>query len=303
MRSSLVALLLLACGCDEDVLFTQDIRGTGLRTETVFGGNSCVACHDQPRINGLPSVGGTGPRYEWEAVGEDGPVHRGVATGTGPLDSIPYPISFRRTPNLLGIGLLLQVEELPDKLFGAKATHTLPDFIREQALPHGLGVGDPPEALVTGHVEFLKTLTSPPPKQSAAILITRFKLKGTDDLAARTAKGEVLFDQAECSYCHTPSYQLATGQLIWPYGDGLTHYMGPLLDDKVDHDGADSGDWRTPWLWGFVWRRNGLMHDGRAREGHTAILMHGGEADLSREAYEQMTNGERFDLRLFLNTL
>ena len=67
-------------------------------------------------------------------------------------------------------------------------------------------------------------------------------------------------------------------------------------------------EWRTPPLWG-IGRTSGVsggeayLHDGRARTLEEAILWHGGEAEASRQAYEEMTNSEKAALIAFLKSL
>ena len=45
------------------------------------------------------------------------------------------------------------------------------------------------------------------------------------------------------------------------------------------------------------------LHDGRARSLHEAIMWHGGEAQASRQAYDDMTQGEKDALIAFLKSL
>ena len=60
------------------------------------------------------------------------------------------------------------------------------------------------------------------------------------------------------------------------------------------------------WGIGLVKRVNGhtnSLHDGRARDLMEAILWHGGEAEASRQAVEQMSKAERDALIAFLESL
>jgi CxxC motif-containing protein (DUF1111 family) len=119
-------------------------------------------------------------------------------------------------------------------------------------------------------------------------------------------EGEKLFQQVQCASCHVPVLRSGTSVLpalsnrdVELFSDLLLHDMG---DGLADHraDGSASGrEWRTPPLWGLrLMRRflNGqvlLMHDGRARSFEEAILLHGGEAERSRQGFLSLTHAER----------
>jgi CxxC motif-containing protein (DUF1111 family) len=129
-------------------------------------------------------------------------------------------------------------------------------------------------------------------------------------------QGKQLFAKAGCAKCHTPKFETGTlegfaelsGQTIWPYTDLLVHDMGDeLADGRPDFD-ADGKEWRTPPLWGvgLIAVVNGhmnLLHDGRARGVSEAILWHGGEAEMSREAYRALSLEERRALVRFVESL
>ena len=128
--------------------------------------------------------------------------------------------------------------------------------------------------------------------------------------------GEQLFAHAHCSVCHVP--ELRTGesaglpqlsrQTIRPYTDLLLHDMGDGLADGRPDFLAGAADWRTPPLWGIglsetVNGANAFLHDGRARSFTEAILWHGGEASVSREAFSNFTREDRSALIAFLRSL
>ena len=128
--------------------------------------------------------------------------------------------------------------------------------------------------------------------------------------------GKDLFDELQCSSCHTPSFTTGGGneissldfQKIFPYTDLLLHDMGPALADNRPEFLADGQEWRTPPLWGtgLIETVNGhsrLLHDGRAASVEDAILWHGGEAGTSKEAYINLTEEERDALVFFVNSL
>jgi CxxC motif-containing protein (DUF1111 family) len=133
---------------------------------------------------------------------------------------------------------------------------------------------------------------------------------------ARVARGEKLFEQAQCAVCHIP--EVRTGdypalpqiahQVIRPFSDLLLHDMGEGLADGRPDYRAGPRDWRTPPLWGIglSGKVNGnatLLHDGRARDLAEAILWHGGEAAAARDAFRSMPKQEREALLAFLSSL
>ncbi|MEO8007973.1 MAG: di-heme oxidoredictase family protein, partial [Betaproteobacteria bacterium] len=128
--------------------------------------------------------------------------------------------------------------------------------------------------------------------------------------------GEQLFAQAQCAVCHVPEIKtgdysalpLLGNQVIHPYTDLLLHDMGDGLADGRPDFRAGPRDWRTPPLWGIglsekVNGNSSLLHDGRARNPTEAILWHGGEAEVSREAFRRMLKTEREALLTFLSSL
>ena len=129
-------------------------------------------------------------------------------------------------------------------------------------------------------------------------------------------QGEQLFAEAQCANCHVPTLRTGvlagvpsvSNQTIHPYTDLLLHDMGPDLADNRPDFHANGREWRTPPLWGIglVRRVNGhtnFLHDGRARDLMEAVLWHGGEAEASRRAVEQMSKIERDALIAFLESL
>ncbi len=128
-------------------------------------------------------------------------------------------------------------------------------------------------------------------------------------------QGERLFDDANCAACHTA--ELHTGshdipalvnQTIHAYTDLLLHDMGPDLADHRPDFQASGSEWRTTPLWGVglaqtVLPYSGYLHDGRARSLEEAILWHGGEAEASKEAFQQMSADNRDALIQFLRSL
>ena len=116
--------------------------------------------------------------------------------------------------------------------------------------------------------------------------------------------------------CHVPQFRRASirrcrssrGQTIHPYTDLLLHDMGEALADGRPDFLASGSEWRTPPLWGIglsqtVNGAGAFLHDGRARNFVEAILWHGGEAQVSREAFRQLVREDRNALIAFLQSL
>lgn len=130
-------------------------------------------------------------------------------------------------------------------------------------------------------------------------------------VTARVAAGRKLFYAAGCHDCHTPSHSIEQAGLvdtIWPYTDLLLHDMGGRLADTVQAGNAAGSEWRTAPLWGLgaamaLNPKTGLLHDGRARSVHEAILWHGGEAKQSNEIYQSFTNEQQQALSAFVQAL
>ncbi len=128
-------------------------------------------------------------------------------------------------------------------------------------------------------------------------------------------RGRILFDDFQCSGCHTPTLvtgdhaipQLA-GQTIHPYTDLLLHDVGDRLTDARPDVMATGVEWRTPPLWGIgltqlVAPEATFLHDGRARTLGEAILWHGGEAVASSESFRLANRADRDALIAFLLSL
>ena len=71
---------------------------------------------------------------------------------------------------------------------------------------------------------------------------------------------------------------------------------------------AGGRDWRTQPLWGLglsttVNGSSAMLHDGRARNVPEAILWHGGEAAVSRDAFRNMPKADRDALVKFVESI
>jgi len=122
--------------------------------------------------------------------------------------------------------------------------------------------------------------------------------------------GETLFFQMECNKCHIPSLQSDLGP-VEAYTDLLLHDMGPELADGISMGmpqfstisaSTTDSEFRTQPLWGV--RLHGpWLHDGRADSMEDAILMHGGEGQASRDAYQALTPTQQQLVISFLEAL
>jgi len=128
--------------------------------------------------------------------------------------------------------------------------------------------------------------------------------------------GKQLFTSINCVACHRPEMKTGTSSItalsnksFFPYTDLLLHDMGSGLDDGYTEGSAKTYEWRTPALWGLGLSKNSqggqyyLLHDGRAGSIEEAILLHGGEAELSKEKYKSLSDDEKKKLIQFLESL
>ena len=129
-------------------------------------------------------------------------------------------------------------------------------------------------------------------------------------------QGKAIFNQIECSSCHIPEWTTPVSDIaalsdktFYPYTDLLLHDMGPGLDDGVTEGSAETYEWRTPPLWGLGLSPNSqggsyfLMHDGRARSIEEAIVLHGGEAESSKNQFTSLSESDKEALIKFLESL
>ena len=128
--------------------------------------------------------------------------------------------------------------------------------------------------------------------------------------------GKQLFMTVSCGKCHVPQMQAGdfpvaaiSKKTFAPYSDFLLHDMGPGLNDGYTEGTALPSEWRTPPLWGLGLSKNSqggsyfLLHDGRARSIEQAILLHGGEAQQSKAAYQNLPATDKARIIKFLESL
>ena len=128
--------------------------------------------------------------------------------------------------------------------------------------------------------------------------------------------GRQIFLTANCGKCHTPQLQTGPSSIaalsnktFAPYSDFLLHDMGPALNDGYTEGTALPAEWRTPPLWGLGLSKNSqgggyfLLHDGRARSIEQAIMLHGGEAQQSKAAFQNLSPSDKTKIIKFLESL
>lgn len=129
-------------------------------------------------------------------------------------------------------------------------------------------------------------------------------------------QGKNLFIQTGCESCHKQTLKTGvspvaslSNKTFHPYTDLLLHDMGPGLDDGYTEGSAKTSEWRTPPLWGLGLSPNSqggqyfLLHDGRAKSIEEAIQLHGGEAQQSKEKFQQLSVQDKNNLIKFLRSL
>jgi CxxC motif-containing protein (DUF1111 family) len=137
---------------------------------------------------------------------------------------------------------------------------------------------------------------------------------GSTEQADAIERGRQLFASVGCAICHRPKL----GDVDGIYSDLLLHDMGHQLSDSGSYTvlepeiaskdksrqprAANQLEWRTPPLWGL---RDSApyLHDGRAATIADAVALHGGEGLSAAQKYTRLTEKERKEVELFLETL
>ena len=178
--------------------------------------------------------------------------------------------------------------------------HPGPETVDGQPLPAGVDPADDPEVsedalrLVADYVRFLAPIARRLPMEETPL--------------GEVNRGESLFGTTGCASCHIPI--LETGESPVEalarkaealYTDLLLHDLGPGITSVCGPDAAPT-EHRTGILMG-VGLRQRFLHHGRATSLEEAILLHGGEAQRVREAYQALPEVDRYYLIRFLQTL
>jgi CxxC motif-containing protein (DUF1111 family) len=91
--------------------------------------------------------------------------------------------------------------------------------------------------------------------------------------------------------------------MVRAFTDLKRHKMGPLCNnEKRVQGGVPTDEFLTKKLWGFA-SEPPYMHTGRATTITEALLMHGGEAQVSKEAFVALPQAEKDELIEFLKSL
>ncbi|MGH7597412.1 MAG: di-heme oxidoredictase family protein [bacterium] len=136
------------------------------------------------------------------------------------------------------------------------------------------------------------------------------------EITAEVQQGETIFSQSGCATCHVPKFNTGPSPFkalafreVALYSDLLLHDMGPALADEFIDGDAAGPEWKTKPLWGLGRTPDALggvpyyLHDARTSDLTTAIMLHGGEAQKSRENFAALAPEQRRALLAFLNSL
>jgi hypothetical protein len=157
----------------------------------------------------------------------------------------------------------------------------------------------------------------------------------TDAYMPLWVDGATRFRDIGCATCHVPEVKLASPTFVLPSREGgaplaidlsregaeprlvrdadggvtvraftdfKRHDIGPFLAEAFTERGKGVSTFMTAPLWGIA-RSRPYLHDGRAPTLEAAILLHGGEAQVSRDAYAALTEEERSTIRVYLTSL
>ncbi len=157
------------------------------------------------------------------------------------------------------------------------------------------------DATIRDVVFYLQTLKAPLPRNQNNVDVIAGKHK---------------FTAIGCADCHRPTLKTGYSPIqplsfkeFSPYSDLLVHEMGDALNDVYTEGSALPGEWRTPPLWGLGLSpdsqggRYYLLHDGRAKSIDEAILYHGGEAEVSKTRYKNLSENDKKQVIKFLESL
>ena len=141
-------------------------------------------------------------------------------------------------------------------------------------------------------------------------------------ITADVKAGDALFTQVGCSVCHTPSIRTAApgtringgaftvpaalgNKIIHPYSDFLLHDIGTgdgIPIQPTPEFAGTANQMRTAPLWALR-TRNRLMHDGLSNTKGEAIARHAGQAAGVRARYNALSDADKRQLLIFLESL
>jgi CxxC motif-containing protein (DUF1111 family) len=152
----------------------------------------------------------------------------------------------------------------------------------------------------------------PAPANQASQTLTSRQSQALTSEQITALPGYRVFTTLGCNSCHRQFMQgrNANGDTVnfQIFSDLLLHDMGEALADTVEEFSASGKEWRTAPLWGLGLKTNKadnsrLLHDGRAKNIHQAILWHGGEAQQSQDSYRAISAFQQQQLLQFLQAL
>ena len=130
---------------------------------------------------------------------------------------------------------------------------------------------------------------------------------GRGTVGERERQGERVFREVGCVSCHVPALPTSPNanpvfdrKSVPLFSDLLLHDIG--TGDGIQQEAATGDEIRTPALWGLRLRRP-LLHDGSAATAEDAIRRHGGEAELARRGFEQLSEADRAAILAFLRSI
>jgi CxxC motif-containing protein (DUF1111 family) len=205
--------------------------------------------------------------------------------------------------------------------FGRKADFvTIEDFVVSALrLEMGLTTPDAPDEYPPAVAAHRAADPAPDPEvsQSTVDLLTAFvryldapapAIPRSDAHNDSIAFGRQLFTALGCTSCHTPSMPTGRNAIsaldrrrVALYSDLLLHDMGDRMHSSCTH-GATPAELRTQPLMGLR-HRDRLLFDGRTADLREAILLHGGEAQRSRDLFAQLPWSRQEIVLMFLRSL
>lgn len=303
----------------------------------LFNGDSCRACHFDPVPGGSGPRGVNAMRYglyegDRFVAPEGGTGLFKLAAHGLPRPDRPDAAVFesRQTPTLLGAGALeaVAVEAIvaaadPTDLDGdgiSGAVNFLPDGrvgrfgwkaqvpdLREftaDALANELHVTlDPALDLSYARTADDDDVPDPemPTEEYEALAFYVANLAPPAPADGEHPDGPRLFEQVGCDACHTPRLTGLPPSAPDAYTDLLLHDVGTAGPRGIADFEASPAEFRTPPLWGLR-HTAPYLHDGSASTVAAAIAAHAGEAELSRAAFDALTDTERAALLTFLES-
>lgn len=303
----------------------------------VFNGDSCRACHFEPRPGGAGPIGVNVMRHgTWSGDAFAGPaggtiLHKFSLPGVWRPEAGDGINTYepRQTPHTLGLGLIELIDEADvlaaadpddanadgisgrahivagDRLgrFGWKGqVPSVREFVRD-AMGAEVGLTVPVELDQTYGATADDDDIPDPELSSLDLDALEFFIAELDypRPVAEVTGGVELFEQVGCADCHTVAFETSAGTVPL-YSDLLLHDVAPEDYVGIPDGEASSREFRTPPLWGISGTAP-YMHDGAASTVRAAVALHFAEGAASVEAFNALTVNEQTVLVEFLESL